>query len=315
MEDEVKKVSEPHVDGASTKTVTKRAVVQLQPGRGEGRSGWEPWLLPMLAVLTAIFAIPIVNLISVSFHEMSAPAQVGSHFTLANYRVFVGDPFFLRIVLNTSLLGAFVATCCLIIGYPISYFLARTQSKLRGMFIFLVISPLLVSAVVRNIGWFPILGESGLINWLLMSLGIIDQPLVLIGNYTGVAIGLIHALSPFMILTIMTVIQRVDPELEEAAANLGAGPIETFFRVLLPLSLPGVVAGLLIVFTMAISAYTTPVIMGGGKVLVMATYIAQQFLTVLDYGMGASAAAVLMIASTLLTLGALRLRTKEAEGA
>lgn len=289
-------------------------VILKKPGRQQERRNWAPWLLPMLAILAAIFAIPIVSLISVSFHLMSGPAQVGNQYTLANYRAFLGDPFFLRIILNTSLLGAFVVMCCLLIAYPVSYFLARTRSKWRGMLLFLVISPLLISAVVRNIGWFPILGESGLINWILTSLGIINQPLALIGNYTGVAIGLIHALSPFMILTLMTVIQRVDPELEEAAANLGAGPFESFLRVLLPLTLPGLVAGSLIVFTMAISAYTTPVIMGGGKVLVMATYIAQQFLTVLDYGMGAAAAAVLMIAAAVLTVGALRLRTKEAEG-
>ncbi len=108
-------------------------------------------------------------------------------------------------------------------------------------------------------------------------------------------IGLVHALLPFMILTLTTVIQRIEPELEEAAARLGAGPIRTFFHVLLPLSLPGVIGGSLLVFTMAIAAYTTPVIMGGNRVMVMATFIGQQFRTVLDYALGATAAAVLML--------------------
>jgi len=120
-------------------------------------------------------------------------------------------------------------------------------------------------------------------------------------------IGLVHALLPFMILTLTTVIQRIEPELEEASASLGAGPVRTFFEVMLPLSLPGMIGGSLLVFTMAIAAYTTPVIMGGNRVLVMATFIGQQFRTVLDYALGATAAAVLMLLAGLLTLLAVRL--------
>lgn len=135
----------------------------------------------------------------------------------------------------------------------------------------------------------------------------------LIANMTGVVIGLAHALLPFMILTLTTVIQRIAPELEEAAANLGAGSAMTFFHVLLPLSLQGLVAGSLLVFTMVIAAYTTPVILGGGRVLVMGTYIGQQFRTVLDYPAGATAAAILMLVSGILTVSALRLGGHRAE--
>jgi putative spermidine/putrescine transport system permease protein len=178
----------------------------------------------------------------------------------------------------------------------------------------LVISPLLVSAIVRNIGWFPLLSQSGLVNWALLKLGVLGSPLPLVNNFTGVVIGLVHALLPFMILTLATVIERVEGDLEEAAANLGAGPLEVFWRVLLPLSLPGVVAGSLLVFTMAISAYTTPAILGGNRVLVMATYIAQQFRTVLDYPAGGTAAALLLVFAALLAMLALRLRTAEGRG-
>jgi putative spermidine/putrescine transport system permease protein len=132
--------------------------------------------------------------------------------------------------------------------------------------------------------------------------------LSLIGNFTGVVIGLIHALLPFMILTLTTVIQRIEGDLEEAAANLGAGPLQTFWRVLLPLSLPGVVSGSLLVFAMAISAYTTPAILGGNRVLVMATYIAQQFHTVLNYPAGGTAAALLLVFAIVLTVLALQVR-------
>jgi putative spermidine/putrescine transport system permease protein len=178
-----------------------------------------------------------------------------------------------------------------------------------------VIAPLLVSAVVRNLGWFPLLSDSGLVNWLLMSLGLINSPLKFINNFTGVIIGLVHALLPIMILTLTTVIQRIDLDLEEAAANLGAGPLLVFWRVLLPLSLPGVVSGSLLVFSMAVSAYTTPAILGGNRVLVMATYIAQQFRAVLDYPAGSTAAAVLLLFTVLLTILALRIRTKEGDSA
>jgi putative spermidine/putrescine transport system permease protein len=272
------------------------------------RVGWEIWLLPSLIVLGCVFFLPILQLFVLSFHAMSGPAEVGATYTLRNFRSFLSDPFFGGILLRTVALGAAVVAACLLLGYPVSYFLARTRSRFRGLLLFLVIAPLLISSVVRNIGWYPILGESGLVNWILMRVGLLHQPIILIGNYTGVAIGLTHALLPFMVLILMTVIQRIDPEIEQAATNLGAGELTTFFHVTLPLSLPGTLAGSLLVFTMAISAYTTPVILGGGKVLVMATYIAEQFRTVLDYGMGACAAAILMIVAVGVTLFAVRLQ-------
>jgi len=274
---------------------------------------WLWVLLPTVALLGLIFGLPLAELIAVSVHEMTGPAQVGDTLTLEHYRAFATDPFFLIMVARTFSLGFLVVALCLLIGYPVAYYLARTTSKWRGMALFLVISPLLVSAIVRNIGWFPLLGESGVVNWILTSLGIVHAPLRLISNFTGVVIGLVHALLPLMILTLTTVIQRIEPELEEAAANLGAGPALVFWRVLLPLSLPGVVSGSLLVFAMAISAYTTPAILGGNRVLVMSTYIAQQFRSVLDYPAGGTAAAFLLLFAALLTLAALRVRTKGGE--
>jgi len=267
---------------------------------------WALLSLPMVLTLAIVFALPIVCLIALSFFSMTGPAQVSDEFSLENYRNFVTDPFYHRIILNTFSLGGMVVLCCLIVGYPVSYFLARTRSRWRGLLLFLVVAPLLVSAVVRNIGWFPILSNTGLINWLLLKSGLISQPVPLISNLTGVIIGLVHALLPFMILTLTTTIQRIEPELEEAAANLGAGPVRTFTKVMLPLSLPGIVGGSLLVFTMAIAAYTTPVIMGGNKFLVMSTFIGQQFRTVLDYPLGATSAAVLLLLAGLISIMALK---------
>jgi len=260
------------------------------------------FLLPALATLAFVFVAPICILIVLSFYQMTGPAVVGDEASLDNYVRFFSDVFYLRILLNTFFLGGMVVLFCLIIGYPVSYYLARSKSRWRGFLLFLVVSPLLVSAVVRNIGWFPILSNGGLVNWLLLKFSIINQPIPLISNFTGVIIGLVHALLPFMILTLTTVIQRIEPELEDAAASLGAGPVTVFTHVLLPLSVPGAVGGSLLVFTMAIAAFTTPVIMGGNRVLVMATYIGQQFRTVLDYAVGATAAAILLVFVGLLTV-------------
>jgi putative spermidine/putrescine transport system permease protein len=292
------------------------AAMQGSAAPPRARRVTDVWLwivLPTTAVFCLIFAAPIVDLVALSFHAMTGPAQVGAAFTLSNYQAFITDPFFLEMLLRTCWLGLLVTLGCLAVGYPVAYYLARMSSRWRGMALFLVISPLLVSAIVRNIGWFPLLSESGLVNWVLLKTGIVGTPLPLINNFTGVVIGLVHALLPFMILTLTTVIQRIDADLEEAAANLGAGPLEMFWRVLLPLSLPGVVSGSLLVFTMAISAYTTPAILGGNRVLVMATYIAQQFRTVLNYPAGGTAAALLLVFAALLTLLALQVRTKEGD--
>ena len=280
-----------------------------RPGSPRQADPWLLILLPTLAVFGLIFAAPLADLILLSFHHMAGPAQVDAAFTLANYRAFVTDPFYLEMLLRTCGLGMLVTLGCLVVGYPVAYYLARTPSRWRGLALFLVISPLLVSAIVRNIGWFPLLSQSGAVNWLLLKLGLIASPLSLINNFTGVVIGLVHALLPFMILTLTTVIQRIEGDLEEAAANLGAGPLQTFWRVLLPLSLPGVVSGSLLVFAMAISAYTTPAILGGNRVLVMATYIAQQFRTVLNYPAGGTAAALLLLFAIVLTVLALQVRT------
>jgi putative spermidine/putrescine transport system permease protein len=299
-------------DGAATGSSSPIAERGSLRRARRGRT-WALLLLPMAAMLALVFFAPIGSLIVLSFHEMTGPAEVGDEFTLASYSSFLTDPFHLRIIYNTFWLGTVVVACCLIVGYPVAYFLARARTRWRGLLLFLVVSPLLISAVVRNIGWFPILSNAGLVNWLLLRTGVVAEPVALVSNLVGVVIGLVHALLPFMILTLTAVIQRIEPELEEAAAGLGAGPLRTFWSVLLPLSLPGVIAGSLLVFTMAIAAYTTPVILGGGRVMVMATFIGQQFRTVLDYALGATAAAVLMLLVALLTVLAIRLGARRAE--
>jgi len=279
------------------------------PADDTGGRALDPWLFaigPALLALVLVFVLPLAYLASNSLHPSADLGQVGPELTLANYRKFVGDPFYLGILLDTFLLGGAVVTICAVLGYPVAYLIARTSSRWRALLVFLVVAPLLVSLVVRNLGFFPVLGDNGMVNWVLRSLGLTSEPVQLANNFTGVVIGLVHALLPFMILMLTTVIQRIDPEIEEAATNLGAGPVQSFVRVLWPLSRPGFLAGYLVVFTLAISAYTTPAMLGGKRVLVMSTFIDQQVRSVLDYAFGATAAVVLMAGACALTLLSLR---------
>lgn len=280
------------------------AAVESPPS---ARSGWGGLILPALVVLVVVFVLPIGQLAMNSFHRNAGMGTIDPAWTLDNYARFLGDPFYWGILLETFILGVIVVSICMVIGYPVAYFLARTRSRLRGALIFLVVSPLLISVVIRNLGWLPVLGSSGLVNWFLLGTGLLREPVQLINNYVGVVVGLVHALSPFMILSLMTVIQRIEPEIEEASINLGASPFETFWRVVLPLSRPGLLAGYLLVFTVVLSAFTTPGMMGGNRVLVMSVFIGQQIRSVLNYPFGGMAAVVLMVVTAALTVLALKL--------
>ncbi len=268
--------------------------------------GWSWFILPALAVLALVFLLPMAHLASFSVRPHKSPGTIGEGLTLANYVKFLGDPFYLSVLFDTLLIGFIVVSICLVLAYPVAYFLARTRSRWRGALIFLVVAPLLVSTVIRNLGWFPILGDSGLLNWILMGIGATSGPLRLMNNVTGVIIALVHTFLPFMILALVTVIQKIGVEIEEAARNLGAGPLETFFRVVLPMSRPGLLAGYLVVFTSVVSAFTTPAMMSGKRVLIMSTLIEQQVRSVLNYAFGATAAMVLLVVAALLTVASIR---------
>jgi len=249
---------------------------------------------------------------SFSLLNFAGPGRSSGPLTLRNFIEILSNPYYLRVLANTCLLGVIVVSFCVVLGYPVGYFLARTTSKWRGVLVLLVLGPLLVSSVIRNLGWVPMLGANGLVNWTLLSLGITRQPLALMNNFTGVVIGTTHALLPFMILMLMAVIQRIHPSLEEAAKSLGGGVWSTFWQIIFPLSLPGLVSGYLIVFTLAISYYTTPAMLGGNRVVVMSTYIEQQVRSVLNYPFGAALAVTLTFVAAGMTLLALRLPGEKA---
>ena len=198
---------------------------------------------------------------------------------LTYYTKFFTDPFYMEIFGRTIVLSVKTTLVTLLLGYPTAYFIARTKSKIKGVLIVATIFPFLVSAVIRAYGWMVILGNSGLLNQFFMNLGIIEEPLDLMYTETSVMIGMIQLLLPYMILAITSVIQSIDKNVENAARSLGANPVQTFFKVTLPLSAPGVISGCILVFTMGMTSYITPQLLGGAQYLTMTTLIYNQIKT------------------------------------
>lgn len=252
-------------------------------------------LLPIFVFLVAFFVTPYVVILGMS---LTKPEISG--LTLANYKKAFLDIYYCRVLLNTFLLGFGVTFFTLLLGYPCGYFIARTKSSFKAFIMFLVISPLLVSIIIRSYGWMIILGRNGLINSFLRSLGLIEEPLKLIYNWTGVVIGLTQVLLPFMILSVSSVIENIGEDLEETAEVLGATRFQVFRKVVLPLSLDGVASGCIIVFMLTIGSFVTVMLLGG-RTMVMSLLIYQQVLNIMDFSF-ASAIGTVLLATSLVFL-------------
>ncbi|MDI6870583.1 MAG: ABC transporter permease [Bacillota bacterium] len=251
-------------------------------------------VLPTFIHFCLFFIAPLCLLLVYSFYRFVPGGAMEETFVLENYAKFILDPYYRGIVRDTILLGAEVAFFTLILGYPLAYKLARTRSRFKGFLYLLVVMPLLTSAVVRTYGWMVILSRNGIVNSLLLKWGFIEQPLRLMYNRLGVVIGLTEVLLPFMTLALESVLRNMDPALEEAAHDLGANSLQTFLRVTLPLSLPGVATGSVLVFIMAISAFVTPTLMGGPQVRVLSTVVYEQALSLVNWPFSAAVAFTLL---------------------
>jgi len=234
------------------------------------------WVLlaPPLAVALIFFVGPLIYLFYVSVHAASPSELYGDALTLQNYSSILGDSFYLRIIQRTLGTAAVILGLCLVIGYPVAYFVALLPSRRRMIVLLLLLFPLMVSNVVRAYGWVAILGRRGVINTGLRDLGLIDVPLDLLYSTEAVVVGLMTILLPYMVISIANTLSGLDPRYEEAAQSLGAGPIRTFVHVTLPLSTPGVASGMLLVFLLTLSAYVTITLLGGprSKLLVSMIY-------------------------------------------
>jgi putative spermidine/putrescine transport system permease protein len=255
-------------------------------------------LAPAVLVLAVLFVYPLVRMGSLSVRTVFPGAW---EMTGAHYAKFVTDPYFQWVILTTFELALAVTALTVVIGYPVAYYFVRSRSRYKHWIFLGVISPLLVSIVVRTIGWTIVLGNEGLANNLLRGLGVIREPLALMNSFWTVTVGLVHVLLPFMVLSIASVLGKIDPALEESAEILGANPVWTFWRVTLPLSIQGIAAGSILVFCLTIGAYITPWWLGRGKVLLFSTTIYDQILVIIDWPFGA-AAAMILVAATLAIL-------------
>lgn len=250
-------------------------------------------LVPGLLALMATFILPIAWLARASFSTSSMSA-FGGGVTLEHYRAAITDPFYWKVALNTLWLGVTVSFFAVLLSYPVALFLTRSQSKWRGVLTALAVAPLLTSAVVRTYGWMVILGDRGVINGMLQELSLISAPLRLSNNSLGATIALTEILMPYAILAMLAGFGRLNPQLEEAAAMLGANKARVFWRIILPLSLPGVLTGALLVFVLAISSFVTPRLMGGGRVFVLGTEVFQEATITLNWPLAAALSVVLL---------------------
>ncbi|MFA7668602.1 MAG: ABC transporter permease [Burkholderiaceae bacterium] len=259
------------------------------------------WALigPGVVLLAVGLLWPFATMLRLSFLDQF-PGDAS--FTLDNYAQFITDAYFLGIAIRTFSLAIIVTLLTAVIGYPVAWYLARSESRWKHLVFLAVVSPLLVSIVVRTIGWTILLGNEGLFNAFLLVTGIVDQPLRLMQSFWTVVAGMTHVLLPFMILSIASVLGKIDKSVLEAAAVLGATPVRSFIRVVLPLSVQGIASGSVIVFCLCIGAYITPIWLGRGHVTVMSISIYEQMVVMVDWPLGSAASMILTLVTLLVLL-------------
>lgn len=248
---------------------------------------------PGLLLLLLFFVAPALLMLPLSLHSYAAGRGVTDEWTIANYWQVFADEYYREVVVRTLQLGFGVTLLCLLLGYPLALVMARASARLRFWLTMLVIFPMLLNLVVRSFGWIVLLAPRGLLNNLLVDAGLIERPLKMMFNLTGVWIGMTHIFLPFMVLMLVPVIQAIPREVEEAAATLSASRARVFWSVTLPMSAPGILSGCILVYVLTISALVTPRMLGGPTYRVMATMIYDDFLQTLDWPAGAAMAFVL----------------------
>ena len=287
-------------------TTTQTQMLQAQrPGNAPGqlekakaardRRTYFALLLPAVLGIIVSFVLPLLYMVRMSFNEGGPDGLVVEKFTLDTYIQPLTDPFYWKVTLDTFQMGVVVGVICVLVSYPISLFLARSTSKYRSLLLAVAIAPLLTSAVVRTYGWMVILGSNGLVNSSLKAMGLVKAPLELTNNMLGVEIGLVEIFMPYAILAMISGFGRLNPQLEEAAGSLGASKFKVFTRVTLPLTLPGVLTGFLMVFVLSISTFITPTLLGGGTVQVLATEIYDQTTGLLNWPFAAALSVILLV--------------------
>ena len=255
---------------------------------------------PAIIAVFAVIAVPVGWLFSLSFLDSAG------QLSLVNYQKMLEYKSYLRVfraTFNVSFLTTFL---CILIGYPLAYFLSQAPKKYVGIFMLAVLLPFWTSLLVRTYAWLVLLQRKGLINNFAIDLGIWEAPIKLAHNLNGTLIGMVHIMLPFLILPLYAAMRRIDRHVLQAAANLGANPIQAFWRIFVPLSLPGVVAGSLIVFVLCLGFYVTPAVLGGGKVILVSMQITAILEDQFNWGAASALGVVLLVATFVVLLLASR---------
>ncbi|WP_024277586.1 ABC transporter permease [Xanthobacter sp. 126] len=253
--------------------------------------------LPLAAFFTLFFLAPLGLLVAISFET---ERQMTGTLGLGQYAAFLTDGLNLAVLRDTLLVGAKATLLCLLFGYPLAWLCTRVAARWQAVLIFLVVLPIVTSVVVRTFAWIVILGRHGIVNEAILALGLSAQPLKLLFSETGVVIVLAQVQMPLMVLPLITTLQRIDPNLESASQALGAGAWRTFFKVTLPLSLPGIIAGTILTYTACVTAFVTQSLIGGSRLLFMPMMIFQQAMDLQNWPFAAAVSVIFMVSVLLI---------------
>jgi spermidine/putrescine transport system permease protein len=256
---------------------------------------------PTNIYLFILIVLPLILVAGLSFLSRGTYGQIEFKVNLSNYtRLF--DPLYAKILLFSLLVGFGTTVICLLVGYPLAYFIARAPSRQRSLLLFLILLPFWTNFIIRIYAWMTILRSGGLLDSLLQWLHITQNPLNILYSPTAVMIGMVYEFLPFMVLPLYTSLEKIENSLLEAAADLGAPPWKAFLRITIPLSVPGMIAGTILTFIPSMGMFVVPDILGGAKTILIGNVIRNQFLTARDWPFGAAASMILMLMTMVLTL-------------
>ena len=272
-------------------------------------TGRAPWLLsaPALTLYATFLVAPLASVLLISFFDFAFYGGIRVTFTLKNYLEILTDGSYWEIFGRTFGVSALVTAACVVLGTAEAYVLSRMRNPWKGVFLMIVLGPLLISVVVRTLGWALLFGSTGLISKSLQSLGLASAPVNLMYTNLGVGIALTHVMVPFMVISVWASLQRVNPQTEAAAVSLGASPFTVVWRVVVPQVMPGILSGAIMVFALSASAFATPAIVGGRRLKTVATAAYDEFLNTLNWPLGAALAALLLLATLVVLLTTNRL--------
>jgi putative spermidine/putrescine transport system permease protein len=276
----------------------------------DARSAAAPYAMtaPAIALFAAIVIVPLAMTVLLSFHTFSSTEGIQAVYVAKNWRELFSDPYFGEMFLRTLRISLWVTFICAAVGGAEAYILNRMSARWKGIFLLVILGPLLISVVARTLGWALLFGgETGVVNQALMALGAIRTPIAFMFTESGVVVALSHVLMPFMVLSVWASLQRLDPQIENAARSLGASQATLLRRVVLPQVMPGVLSGAIVVFALAASAFATPAIIGGRRLKVASTLAYDEFLNTLNWPLGAAVAVLLLVALALIIVVSNRL--------